>query len=215
MERNLQKNGLINVVILLGIGVAGFILARYANSLAGLVSVFFIAVGLLVAVVSWFQMRLEDSERLERLELDELAKGHASSALFESKDSEIFPAQRSREQFERFFVPIFTALLCIGQAGAAFFLWRWLSQPALAFELKQPMPAMFFFGFFFFALFMFGRYSANKARLENDRLLRPGAGYMLLNAYLCLAVAIGIVVVQAQVPRADFYVARGLCVLLA
>jgi regulator of protease activity HflC (stomatin/prohibitin superfamily) len=215
MERNLQKNGLINAVLLLGVGVAGFIVARYANSLAGLVSVVFIAIGLLVAAVSWFQMRLEESEQLERLELDELARGHAGSALFESKDSEIFPAQRSREQFERFFVPIFTALLCIGQAAAAFFLWRWLSQPALAFELKQPMPAMFFFGFFFFVLFMFGRYSANKARLENDRLLRPGAGYMLLNAYLCLAVAIGIVVVQAGVPRADFYVARGLCVLLA
>jgi len=57
-----------------------------------------------VAAVSWFQMRLEESERLERLELDELAKGHARAALFESKDSEMFPAQRSREQFERFFV---------------------------------------------------------------------------------------------------------------
>jgi regulator of protease activity HflC (stomatin/prohibitin superfamily) len=215
MERNLQKNGLINVVILLGVGVGGFIVARYANSPAALVSVIFIAVGLLVAAVSWFQMRLEESERLERLELDELAKGHAGSALFETKDSEIFPARRSREQFERFFVPIFTALLCIGQAAAAFFLWRWLSQPALAFEVKQPMPALFFFGFFFLGLFVVGRFSANRARLENDRLLRPGAGYMLLNAYLCLAVAIGIVVVEAGVPRADFYVARGLCVLLA
>jgi regulator of protease activity HflC (stomatin/prohibitin superfamily) len=215
MERNLQKNGLINVVILLGVGVAGFILARYANSLAGLVSVVFIAIGLLVAAVSWFQMRLEDNERIERLELDELARGHAGSALFESKDSEIFPAQRAREQFERFFVPIFTTLLCIGQAAAAFFLWRWLAQPALPFEVKEPMMAMFFFGIFFFALFIFGRFSANRARLENDRLLRPGAGYMLLNAYLCLAVAIGIVVVVASTPRADFYVARGLCVLLA
>jgi Membrane protease subunits, stomatin/prohibitin homologs len=215
MERNLQKNGLINAVILLGIGVAGFVLARYANSLAGLVSVVFIAVGLLVAAVSWFQMRLEDSERLERLELDELARRHSGSTLFESKDSEVFPAQRSREQFERFFVPIFTTVLCIGQAAAAFLLWRWLAQPALSVEVKQPIMPMFFFGFFFFVLFMFGRYSANQARLENDRLLRPGAGYMLLNAYLCLAVAIGIVVVQAGVPRADFYVARGLCVLLA
>ena len=65
MERNLQKNGLINAVLLLGVGVAGFIVARYANSLAGLVSVVFIAIGLLVAAVSWFQMRLEESERLE------------------------------------------------------------------------------------------------------------------------------------------------------
>jgi len=57
-------------VVLLLIGVAGFVLARYSGSLAALISVVFIGVGLLVAAVSWFQMRLEESERLERLELD-------------------------------------------------------------------------------------------------------------------------------------------------
>jgi len=92
MERNLQKNGLINLLTLLVVGVAGFAVARFANSLGGLVSIVFLGVGFLVAAVSWFQMRLEESERLERLELDELAKGHARAALFESKDSEMFPA---------------------------------------------------------------------------------------------------------------------------
>jgi regulator of protease activity HflC (stomatin/prohibitin superfamily) len=216
MERSLQKNGLINLVILLGVGLFGFAVARFTNSLAGLVSIIFVGIGVLVAAVSWFQMRLEESERLERMELDELAKGHAGSALFEAKDSEVFPAQRSREQFERFFVPIFTAILCIGQAAAAFLLWRWLSQPAIAVEVKQPMVAIFVFGIvFFLVLFLFGQYSARVARLENLRLLRPGAAYMLLNAYLCLAVAVGIVIVVAGIQRGDFYVARGLCVLLA
>jgi regulator of protease activity HflC (stomatin/prohibitin superfamily) len=216
MERNLQKNGLINLLTLLVVGVAGFAVARYANSLGGLVSIVFLGVGFLVAAVSWFQMRLEESERLERLELDELAKGHSRAALFESKDSEMFPAQRSREQFERFFVPIFTAVLCIGQAAAAFFLWRSLSQPDVSVALKQPMAPMFVFGIvFFLSLFLLGRFSATMARLENNRLLRPGAGYMLLNAWLCLAVAVGIVVVAGGAVRADFYVARGLCVLLA
>src|ERR1051325_698807 len=214
MERNIQKNGLINLAILLGAGLGGFVAARYANSLAGLVNVVFIGIGFLVAAVSWFQMRLEERERLEKLELDELAKGHATSALFEAKDAEVFPAQRSREQFERFFVPVFTILLCAGQGAAAFFFWRWLSQPATATELKESTAGMFFFGAFFLALFIVGRFSANKARLDNERLLRPGAAYMLLNAYLCLVVALGIVVVQAGVPRADLYVARGLCVLL-
>jgi len=34
--------------------------ARYANSLAGMVCVLFMGLGLLVAAVSWFQMRLEE-----------------------------------------------------------------------------------------------------------------------------------------------------------
>jgi len=35
-------------------------------------------------------MRLEDRERLERLELDEMAKTRGGSALFEGKDAEVF-----------------------------------------------------------------------------------------------------------------------------
>ena len=123
MERSIKKHGLINFLALLIVGVAGFAVARYTNSLAGQVSVLFIGLGILVAGVSWFQMRLEENERLEKLELDELAKSHGASALFEAKDSEVFPAQRSREQFERIFVPIFTVLLCLLQGGGAWFFW--------------------------------------------------------------------------------------------
>src|SRR5258706_15505601 len=115
MERSIQKNGLINLLALLVVGVAGFAVARFANSLAGMVGIAFVGIGLLVAAVAWFQMRLEDRERLEKLEFDELAKGRGESALFESKEAELFPAQRSREQFERFFVPVFTALLFLAQ----------------------------------------------------------------------------------------------------
>src|SRR5947207_6832224 len=117
MERNTQKNGLINLLILLTTAVAAFAVARYSNSLAGQVAVIFLGLGTLVAAVSWFQMRLEESEHLEKLELEELSRSHGDSALFEGKDSETFPAQRSREQFERFFVPIFTVVLCLVQAG--------------------------------------------------------------------------------------------------
>src|SRR5436853_6202049 len=138
MERNIQKNGLINLLVLLVVGVAGFAVATYAKSLAGQVCVIFIGIGLLVALVSWFHMRLEERERLEKLELDELAKSRGSSALFESKEAELFPAQRSREQFERFFVPGFTVVLFLIQAGGAYFLWRWLSQNTLGIGLKQP-----------------------------------------------------------------------------
>src|ERR1041385_8443936 len=108
MERNLQKNGLVNLLMLLAVGVGAFVVSRYTDALAGMLSVIFLGLGILVAAVSWFQMRLEDSERVEKLELDELARAHGESALFETKDAEVLPARRAREQFERFFVPIFT-----------------------------------------------------------------------------------------------------------
>src|SRR5579883_525782 len=215
MERNVQKNGLVNLVISLIAGVAAFIVARYTNSLAGIVSVLFLALGTLVAAVSWFQMRLEQSEKLEKLEFDELARTHGDSALFESRDAEVFPAQRSREQFERFFVPIFTVILCLAEAGGAYFFWKWLSGSTISTNLKQPMAGMFIFFVTALVLFLLGRFSSTYARLENQRLLRPSASYLLLNAFLCAIVGAGIIAVQARFGRAGLYVARVMCGLLA
>ena len=215
MERNIQRNGLVNLLTLLAAGVAAFAVARYTNSLAGEVEAVFLTLGLLVAIVSWFHMRLEDSERLEKLELDELARSHGGSALFETKEAEVFPAQRAREQFERFFVPVFTALLCLAEGGSAALLWRWLSRSTTAVELKQPTAGMFLFFLFALVLFLLGRFAASFARLQDQRLLRPGASYLLLNAVLCAAVGSGIVAAEGGFARADLYVAYTLCALLA
>jgi hypothetical protein len=71
----------------------------------------------LIAFAGWFQMRLEENERLEKLELDELARKKGESSLFDAKDSEVFPARRAREQFEKFFVPGFCVLLLVLEAA--------------------------------------------------------------------------------------------------
>ena len=214
MERNIQKNGLINLLALLAVGIAGFAVAQLTHSLAGQVGMAFLAVGALVALVSWFQMRLEERERLEKFEFDELAKNKGGSTLFEAKDSETFPAQRSREQFERFFVPGFTALLFVAEAVVAAWLWRELAKPDVVIGVKQPTVALSLFGLFALVLFLLGKFSATIARLEDHRLLRPGANWVLLGAYLCFVVALGVVGVEAGSLKMDFYVARVLCGLL-
>ncbi|HYG25037.1 MAG TPA: SPFH domain-containing protein [Verrucomicrobiae bacterium] len=215
MERSTKKNGLINLAILLLVAVAGFGIARLTHSLSGELSSVIMAIGVLVAAVSWFQMRLEEREYLERLELDELAKNRGSGTLFEGKDAESFPAQRSREQFERFFVPGFTALLFVAEAAGAYFIWKGLSRPDAATDLERPTLGLALFGLFALILFLLGKFSATIARIENHRLLRPGAAWVLLSAYLCFAVTVAMVIVEAGFPNADLYAARGLAVLLA
>src|SRR5437870_8625348 len=116
MDRKIQKNGLINLLLLLVAALSGFAVARYGHLLAGQVSVAFMGLGVLVAAVSWFQMRLEEKERLEKLEFDELAKSAARSTLFNATDAEVLPAQRSREQFEGSCVLAFTVVLFLLQA---------------------------------------------------------------------------------------------------
>jgi len=205
----------VNLLALLLVGIAGFAVARSSNTLAGLATLSFIGIGILVTLVSWFQMRLEERERQERLELEGLAKGHAGAALFETREAELFPVRRSREQFERFFVPIFTALLALAQLGGAYFLLRWLKAASLALELKDPSMALSLFALFALVLFLLGKFSATIARLEDHRLLRPGASYLLLGAYLCAGVAVGIILLQIGLPKADLVVGYIFCGVLA
>src|SRR4051812_17820536 len=148
MERSTRKNGMINLLLMLAVSVAGFAVARVTNSFAGRVSIIFLGIGTLVAAVSWFQMRLEENERLEKLEFDELTRSKGGSTLFETKDTEGFPAQRSREQFERFFVPVFTGVVFVVEAVVAFLLWRWFSRNPIFTELKQPTVALALFALF-------------------------------------------------------------------
>jgi regulator of protease activity HflC (stomatin/prohibitin superfamily) len=214
MERSIQKNGLVNLLVLLASGVAAFAAARYANSLAGQVAAVFIGLGVLVAFVSWFQMRLEESERLERLELEEMARSKASATLFEAKEAEIFPAQRAREQFERFFVPIFTTVLLLLQGVGAYLLWRWLAKTTTGVAPDRWIVAASGFALAALILFLLGRFSVTIARIENHRLLRPGASYLLLSAYLCGVAAVAIASVKTEFPYLDSYAARVLCVVL-
>jgi len=118
MERNIQKIGALNFVILLITGAISLILARYTNSIAGQVASVFFGIGFLAGLVSFFQMGLEEKERLEKLEYDEISREKNAASLF-STEAETFPARRSREQFERFFLPGFTIFLFLAEAAAA------------------------------------------------------------------------------------------------
>ena len=88
MERNIQKNGIINLLVLLLVAVAGFVVARYANVLTGQVAAGFLVLGVLIAAVSWFQMRLEERERLEKLEFDEVTRAGGAATLFNTQETE-------------------------------------------------------------------------------------------------------------------------------
>src|SRR5215207_1087070 len=212
MERK-SKNGLLNTVVLLLVAGSAFGVARDAHSLAGQVAAAFIALGVVVSLMSWFQMRLEERERLERLEFDELTKGRSTGALFKENESEVFPARKSREQFERFFIPALTIVLLLAEGIGAWLLWEWAHR-ATRLPLERPAVALSFFGVFFLILFLLGRYTSGLARLRSDRLLRPSANHLLLSAYACAVVAVTIVAAWSQLPIADYYVALAGVVIL-
>ncbi len=215
MERNTQKNGSVNLAAALATFIAAFAVTLFVNSQAGQVASVFLGLTVLVAFTGWFQMRLEENERLEKLELDELARSQGESALFAAKDSEVFPARRAREQFEKYFVPGFCVLLLVLEAGAAWVLWHWISRPGTGLAAERTMPALSLFAIISLLLFLLGRFSVTISRLEDHRLLRPSSSFLLAGAFVCTFTALGMAAVEGKFLAADAWVARGLCVLLA
>lgn len=214
MERNLKPTGLVNLLISLAAAAGGTYISRQTASVTDEVVSAFLGLGFLVTLFSYFQMRMEAREALEKLELDELAKSARSATLFEGTDAEAFPARRAREQFDRWLVPAFCVVLLVLQGLTVWWVWRQTLNPAAA-EVKASLPMMAsFFGFLFFLQFLPGRYSVNVARLEGQRLLRPGGSFLLLGAYLSLLAAGGNVAIFFAHTKTDLFLARALCVIL-
>jgi modulator of FtsH protease HflK len=212
MEQNRTKLTVLNLVVLLLAAGIGFVVARSSHVLTAYVGVCFAGIGFLVSLVSYFQMRLVERERLERMEYDELTKAPSASALFNKEESAALPARRSREQFEKFFVPGFTAALMIGEAVGVFFLWRWLGKPAP--PLAQPFFALVVFGLFALVFFVLGRFSISLVRMEKQRLLQPVAESVLSGAYFSVIASLATLLVYLGIHNADLYIARALVVLL-
>lgn len=214
MEQNLKRKGLVNLLLLVALGLASAAVARYANSATGIAGGAFMLLGILVAAVSWFQMRLEEREVLEQLEFDELKRSEkGSSTLFGEQAADTFPARRSREQFEKFFVPGFSLALLALQSVATYYLWGHAGedQPATA---QQATVAMTVFGVIALSCFQFGKYASVLARIENARLLRPAASYLLLGAVLSVIAVTVEIAGWSGYPKVDAIAARVIAVFL-
>ena len=111
-------------------------------------------------------------------------------------------------------MPGFAVLLLVLEAAGAWLLWRWAGKNPESLKAANATAALSLFAIFALLLFLFGRFSVTMARLENHRLLRPGASFLLAGAYVCALTALGIAGVEAKYPDADLWVARVLCGLL-
>lgn len=208
-DRNVKSNGLINLVVLIVLTLGAVGLDNFGQTAAGRGLLIVSGFAVLISLVSWFQMRLEAREEAEKLELQDLAKEKNEASIFGSDAEDSFPARRAREQFEKFFIPFFATVLTVLQLVGLVHLLKFLETPPIAIEANAP-AATAFYAVIFIVLFLMGKYCASMARLEDIRLLRPSASYMLLTAYLAILTAAAEVGIRFGLPKLDLWLAKAM-----
>ena len=219
MDDKIKKAGWLNTVIaLMALGAGlGTMLASRTGSMPAPVTCFVLAlllIGFLVALVSAFHLHLLDREQMEQLEHEELTSGSADSSMFES---DAFAARRTREQFDRWMVPVFTGLLLLLQGGGAWWLAR-VNPRFNDFSDTQGLEGSgvvvaisAVFGMF---LFLRGRYATLLSRMGNRMILQPGSDFLLLGAYLFFLQAAVSAAALMEYHLVHQYLATGLCIFM-
>jgi hypothetical protein len=211
MEKTNKTGGLWNVAISLGAVALAGIVAWKTNSTTALAVTFFLGLCLLVSLVGLLHMDLTDREGLETLEMDAIKAGRGGEALFEQ--GEVLPAHRSREQFERWFVPIISVVMLGLQLGGAYYLGFHKISGILEGMKTDVSPVLVESRYLGLAgaallaviLFMRGQFASNLARLQRDRLLQPASDFILFSAYLLIALA-AVLAVSFKEQRVDLWV---------
>ncbi|MDP7011319.1 MAG: hypothetical protein QF685_08060 [Verrucomicrobiota bacterium] len=174
----------------------------------------FLVVGFLVALVSSFHLQLLDREKQEQLEYEETTSGSEDSSMFEG---DAFAARRTREQFDRWIVPLFTGFLLLLEVGVVYFIVRSNSR-FYDFAEEQVLDGAgvmvaisAVFGMF---LFLRGRYATLLSRKVNALILQPGSDFLLLGAYLFFLLAAVSAAAMLEYPLVHQYLAVGLCIFM-
>ena len=197
------------LVLGLALGDTGSVIASIW-AILGLV----VWVGLLIV---FNQHRLE---RLESLEADELLASGGDAALFEGADGIGGVAARRLRMLYRWVLPTLSLGLAVGLGVAGWLVLAYLTETRsgeadAVFEISIHRGWLIAIDIAFgIVAFIFSRFLAGMAEFSAWRNLRSGAGIMVGNALVCLAIAIAVVFSFFDIPGVIEGVAWGIPVFM-
>lgn len=144
-------------------------------------------------IIIFYQHKLE---RLEALEHDELASTRTSGSVFDDEDDEVRVAGRRLRLMHRWLMPAVSLVLTAGLGLLAWWMLARLNavDDALASFNSTPYRGWAVSICLAVAVvtFIFSRFVAGMSKLSVWQNLRGGAGFMVGNALVALAIAVGI-----------------------
>jgi regulator of protease activity HflC (stomatin/prohibitin superfamily) len=151
---------------------------------------------ILSVALIWFVLCLQFYQRSlaeqEKLDAGQLVRDEKTSAIFQA-DSEratlLSVAQRRLEIFEKWFIPIFAAIIAAFQIGIGLYLLKAFGAEVEA-ELKKPLLCGIFLTAIAFISFLMSRYATGMSAQPEWKPLRAGGSSLLGIAVVCFILAV-------------------------
>jgi membrane protease subunit HflK len=156
---------------------------------------------ILSVALIWFVLCLQFYQRSiaeqEKLDASQLVRGDETSTIFQAgseRETLLSASQRRLELFEKWFIPIFAAIIAAFQIGIGLYLLK-AAGSEIEPETKQPLFCGIFLTAIAFMSFLLSRYATGMSAQPEWKPLRAGGSSLLGVAVVCLALAICLAVV--------------------
>jgi regulator of protease activity HflC (stomatin/prohibitin superfamily) len=187
------------ILSLIFFGVA-FFLGRWS----GFFAVFAVGWQILAAALIWLVLAVQFHQRSlaeqEKLDMSQLAKEKSSATIFQKGEQGMLfaAAQRRLEVLEKWFIPVFAALIAAYEVGVGLYLFQGLAS-AREVPTQQPLVCAIIATAIAFVSFLMSRYATGMSAELRWKPLRAGGSFFLSAAILCFILAIGLALVHFQI----------------
>jgi membrane protease subunit HflK len=188
-------------LVSLALSIIFFGIAFFLGRWSGYTAVSAVSWLILSVALIWFVLCLQFYQRSiaeqEKLDASQLIRGDETSTIFQAgseRDTLLSASYRRLELFERWFIPIFAAIIAAFQIGIGLYLLK-AAGSEIEPETKQPLFCGIFLAAIAFISFLLSRYATGMSAQPEWKPLRAGGSSLLGVSVVCFALAICLAVV--------------------
>ena len=192
----------------LALSVIFFIIALLIGQWSEFFAVSAVSWMILAAALIWLVLLIQFHQRAlaeqEKLDMAQLAKDKQTSTIFQTRgerDTLFAVAQRRLKIIEKWFLPVFSALIAVFQLAIGLYLVYLLRKPTAGVdsEPKEPLLVAICMTAIAFISFLMSRYATGMSGQPQWKPLRAGGSFLLGVAVLCFALAVSLALVQFKI----------------
>ncbi len=189
------------------LSVVFFGIVFFVSRWSGFFALYAISQLILSAALIWLVLTIQFHQRVlaeqEKLDMSQLAESKEASTIFQAggERAVMFAvAARRLELLEKWFIPVFSAIIAAYQIAIGLHLIKFVSVAADAdHDAKQPLVCAACMTAVAFVSFIISRYATGMSAQPQWKPLRAGGSILLGTAILCFALAISLAMAQFKI----------------